>query len=130
MNRLEYQKLLEDIDRELQMLGLCDNSHIGINQPGMAFASETGVSPMEPVFEERIRRETGGGPEHETLGIQTIMYARKIVLVAESAHKAEMVRQMLKGPVTEDVPASILQLHPSRTFLLDVDAAELVKDVV
>ncbi|WP_322169675.1 6-phosphogluconolactonase [Acutalibacter caecimuris] len=118
---------------DLQMLGLGYNGHIGINQPGTPFASETWVSPMDPVFEARVRRETGVGPAHTlgglTLGIRTIMHARKIMLVAKGAHKAEMVRQMLRGPVTEDIPASVLQLHPNCTFLLDADAAEYVKDM-
>ena len=51
------------------------------------------------------------------------MHARRIVLVAKGAHKAEMVRQMLAGPVTEEIPASVLQLHPNCEFLLDADAA-------
>ena len=118
---------------DLQMLGLGYNGHIGINQPGTAFASETWVSPMDPVFEERVRRETGVGPEHPlgglTLGIRTIMHTKRIGLVAKGAHKAEMVEKMLKGPVTEDIPASVLQLHPSCTFLLDAEAGRYVADM-
>ena len=118
---------------DLQMLGLGYNGHIGINQPGTPFGSETWVSPMDPVFEARVRRETGVGPEHElgglTLGIRTIMHARRIILIAKGSHKADMVRQMLLGPVTEDIPASVLQLHPNCTFLLDADAAQYVTDL-
>lgn len=118
---------------DLQMLGLGYNGHIGINQPGTPFGSEIWVSPMDPVFEARVRRETGVGPQHElgglTLGIRTIMHARRVVLVAKGSHKAEMVRRMLKGPVTEDIPASVLQLHPDCTFLLDADAAAYVTDL-
>lgn len=112
---------------DLQMLGLGYNGHIGINQPGTPFGSETWVSPMDPIFEARVRRETGVGPDYPlgglTLGIRTIMHARRIILIAKGAHKAEMVRQMLKGPVTEDIPASVLQLHPNCEFLLDAEAA-------
>ena len=119
---------------DLQMLGLGYNGHIGINQPGTPFGSETWVSPMDPVFEARVRRETGVGPDHElgglTLGIRTIMHARRIVLIAKGTEKADMVRQMLKGPVTEDIPGSVLQLHPNCTFLLDADAARDVADMV
>lgn len=130
----KFQKALEDRGGiDLQMLGLGYNGHIGINQPGTPFASETWVSPMDPVFEERVRRETGVGPDHElgglTLGIRTIMHARRIILIAKGEHKADMVRQMLKGPVTEDIPASVLQLHPNCTFLLDADAAKYVTDM-
>lgn len=80
-----------------------------------------------------MRRETGVGPDHQlgglTLGVRTIMHARRIVLIAKGAHKADMVRRMLKGPVTEDIPASVLQLHPNCTFLLDADAAKYVRDM-
>lgn len=119
---------------DLQMLGLGYNGHIGINQPGTPFGSETWVSPMDPIFEERVRRETGVGPDHVlgglTLGVRTIMHSKRIVLIAKGEHKAEMVRQMLKGPVTEDIPASVLQLHPNCEFLLDADAAKYVADMV
>lgn len=119
---------------DLQMLGLGYNGHIGINQPGTPFGSETWVSPMDPVFEARVRRETGVGPDNElgglTLGVRTIMHSRQIILIAKGEHKAEMVRRMLKGPVTEDIPASVLQLHPNCEFLLDADAAKYVMDMV
>ena len=112
---------------DLQMLGLGYNGHIGINQPGTPFGSETWVSPMDPIFEARVRRESGVGPDYPrgglTLGIRTIMHARRIILIAKGAHKADMVRQMLQGPVTEDIPASVLQLHPNCEFLLDAEAA-------
>jgi glucosamine-6-phosphate deaminase len=128
-----FQKALEERGGiSLQMLGLGANGHIGINQPGTPFGSETWVSPMDPVFEERVRRETGVPPEHKlgglTLGIRTIMHSRKIVLIAKGVHKADMVEQMLLGPVTEAVPASVLQLHPNCEFLLDADAAKKVAD--
>jgi glucosamine-6-phosphate deaminase len=128
-----FQKALEDRGGvDLQMLGLGANGHIGINQPGTAFGSETWVSPMDPVFEERVRRETGVPPEHKlgglTLGIRTIMHIRKIVLIAKGDHKAEIVEQMLLGPVSESIPASVLQLHPNCEFLLDAAAAKKVAD--
>lgn len=115
---------------DVQMLGLGYNGHIGINQPGTPFGSETWVSPMDPIFEARVRKETGVPPDYPlgglTLGIRTIMHARHIILIAKGAHKAEMVRQMLLGPVTEEIPASVLQLHPNCEFLLDADAASLL----
>ena len=115
---------------DLQMLGLGYNGHIGINQPGTPFGSETWVSPMDPIFEARVRKETGVPPDYPlgglTLGIRTIMHARHIILIAKGAHKAERVRQMLLGPVTEEIPASVLQLHPNCEFLLDADAARYV----
>lgn len=130
----KFQKALEDAGGiDLQMLGLGMNGHIGINQPGTPFGSETWVSPMDPIFEARVRKETGVAPEHElgglTLGVRTIMHARRIVLIAKGGHKAEIVRKMLKEPVTEDIPASVLQLHPNCEFLLDAAAAKYVTDL-
>jgi len=58
------------------------------------------------------------------------MHAKHIILIAKGAHKAEMVEKMLRGPVTEDIPASVLQLHPNCEFLLDAEAAKYVMDLV
>ena len=112
---------------DLQILGLGANGHLGINQPGTPFESETWVSPMDPDFEKRVRFETNTPPEYPlgglTLGLKNIMHERRIILVAKGEHKAEMVKKMLYGPVTPDIPASILQLHPNCEFLLDASAA-------
>jgi len=114
----------------LQMLGLGYNGHIGINQPGTPFESETWVSPMDSVFEARVRKETGVADDYKlgglTLGIKTIMHTRRIVLIAKGKHKAKIVKQMLEGPVTTAIPASVLQLHPNCEFLLDAEAASLL----
>jgi glucosamine-6-phosphate deaminase len=79
-----------------------------------------------------VRKETGVADDYPlgglTLGVRTIMHARKIVLIAKGAGKAEMVEKMLYGPVTEDVPASVLQLHPNCEFLLDADAAVKIRE--
>jgi glucosamine-6-phosphate deaminase len=115
---------------DLQMLGIGWNGHIGINQPGTPFESRTWVSPMDPIFEERVRRETGVGPDHKlgglTLGIKTIMQTRTIVLIAKGKNKAEIIKKAVCGPVTIDIPASVLQLHPNCEVLLDPEAASLL----
>ena len=107
---------------DLLILGLGENGHLGFNQPGSPLGGETWVTQMNTELEECIRRETNTPPEKElggaTLGIRNIMQARKIVLVAKGANKADIVRKMLEGPVTPEVPASVLQLHPNCEFLL------------
>lgn len=112
---------------DLQILGLGWNGHLGFNQPGTPFESETWVSQMDEVLEKRIREETHTPPEKElgglTLGLKNIMQSRKIVLVAKGESKADIVKQMLYGPVTPDNPSSILQLHPHCEFILDAAAA-------
>ncbi|MBS1664119.1 MAG: glucosamine-6-phosphate deaminase [Bacteroidetes bacterium] len=129
--RLFEQRLAERGGADLQMLGIGMNGHIGINQPGTPFESETWVSPMDPDFEARVRRETKvpddlvlGGL---TRGIKNIMQTRKIVLVAKGPHKAEIIEKAVLGPVTTDIPASVVQLHPDCEILLDAAAAERLK---
>lgn len=115
---------------DLQMLGIGWNGHIGINQPGTPFERHTWVSPMDPVFEERVRRETNVAADYPlgglTRGIVDIMSTRKLVLIAKGKHKAEIIKQALQGPVTIDIPASVVQLHPDCEVLIDADAASLL----
>jgi glucosamine-6-phosphate deaminase len=128
------KRLAERGGADLQMLGIGGNGHIGINQPGTPFESETWVSPMDPDFEARVRRETQVPLETVlgglTRGIKNIMQTRKIILVAKGAHKAEIIKKALLGPVTTDIPASILQLHPNCEILLDTSAASLIADKI
>lgn len=126
-----FQKRLENRGGiDLQILGLGTNGHLGFNQPNTPFESETWVSKMDEVLDARIRKETNTSPEKElgglTLGIKNIMHARKIVLVAKGVSKAEIVKKMLYGPITTDVPASILQLHSNCEFILDADSSQLL----
>lgn len=122
---------LEEIERrggiDLLILGLGENGHLGFNQPGTSFDSSAWVTKMNEELEERIRRETQTPPEvmlgGVTLGLKDIMQARKIILVAKGTNKAESVRKMLRGHLTEDHPASILRLHPDCEYLLDKAAA-------
>jgi glucosamine-6-phosphate deaminase len=121
------QELAQRGGVDLQVLGLGTNGHLGFNQPGTPFESEAWVSRMDEALEARIRKEVNASADDElggiTLGIKNIMHSRKILLAAKGASKAEIVKLMLKGPVTTDVPASILQLHPDCEFLLDEEAA-------
>ena len=132
--RLFERRLAERGGADLQILGIGWNGHIGINQPGTPFESETWVSPMDPDFEARVRRETQV-PEHIVLGgltrgIRNIMQTRKLVLVAKGAHKAEIIEKAILGPVTTDIPASVVQLHPNCEILLDAAAAARIAERV
>ncbi|EGF58439.1 6-phosphogluconolactonase [Bacteroides fluxus] len=131
----DFEKACKDFQQEiarrggidLLILGLGENGHLGFNQPGNPFDTETWVTDMHAELEVRIRKETNTPPEKKlggiTLGIKNIMQTRRIVLVAKGANKTDIVKEMLEGPVTTDVPASILQLHPNCEFLLDGEAA-------
>ena len=115
---------------DLLILGLGENGHLGFNQPGTPFESTARTAQMNAELEARIRKETQTPADKTlggvTLGIRDIMHARRIVLVAKGMHKAETVRQMLYGPVTTAIPASVLQLHPHCEFLLDEAAAQYI----
>lgn len=129
--RIFEKALAERGGADLQMLGIGMNGHIGINQPGTPFESETWVSPMDPDFEARVRRETEV-PESTILGgltrgIKNIMHTRKLILIAKGAHKAEIIGKAILGPVTTDIPASVVQLHPNCEVLLDADAASHIE---
>jgi glucosamine-6-phosphate deaminase len=117
---------------DLQMLGIGSNGHIGINQPGTPFESETWVSPMDPDFEARVRRETQVPADIElgglTRGIKNIMHTRKLILIAKGAHKADIIEKAILGPITTDIPASVVQLHPNCEILLDADAGSKIAD--
>lgn len=132
--KLFEERLSERGGADLQMLGLGTNGHIGINQPGTPFESETWVSPMDPDFEARVRRETNVSADHElgglTRGIKNIMHTRKLILIVKGEHKAEMVEKAVLGPVTIDIPASVVQLHPNCEVLLDAAAASRIKDKI
>ena len=121
------RKLAERGGADLQMLGLGSNGHIGINQPGTPFESETWVSPMDPDFEAKVRRETHVPPSTVlgglTRGIKNIMHTRKLILIVKGKHKANILAKAIQGPVTIDIPASIVQMHPNCEILMDADAA-------
>lgn len=109
---------------DLLVLGLGENGHLGFNQPGSPFGCEARVTDMDRALYSRLCAESGRtGLRGATLGIKDIMHARNILLVAKGSNKTEIAARMLLGPVSEDVPASVLQLHPSIEFLLDDDAA-------
>ena len=127
-----YEKAISKYGQAfLQILGIGENGHIGFNQPGSPFGGTTWVSRMDEELDKRIRRETGSSADADlgglTLGIKNIMQSKKILLAANGKRKAQIIRDALLGPVTEDVPASILQLHPDCEVILDAGAAEIIK---
>lgn len=111
---------------DLQILGIGTNGHVGINQPGTPFGRKTWVSPLHPELEARVRKEAHIRPEVElgglTRGISEIMSSRKLILVAKGEHKAEIIEKAIHGPITTDLPASVIQLHPNCEVLVDAAA--------
>ena len=125
--RLFEQRIAERGGVDLQILGIGENGHLGFNQPGTSFESTCWLSHMDPQLEARIRRESQT-PDNValgglTLGIKNILQSRKIVLAANGSHKSRIVAAALNGPITTDLPASVLQSHPDCELILDPAAA-------
>lgn len=108
---------------DLQLLGLGNNGHIGFNEPGAAFEKETHLVDLaESTIRANARFFTSIDEvpkQAYTMGIRTIMQAKKILVVVSGESKADIVSRAFFGPVTPEVPASILQMHPDVTVVCD-----------
>ena len=127
----EYDKEIEAAGGiDLQLLGIGVDGHIGFNEPGTPWDSVTHVVELTENTREvnsRFFASLDEVPTHAvTMGIKTVMNARSIILMAIGKSKAEIVRAFIQGPVTTEVPASILQLHPDVEVYLDPEAAALL----
>ena len=125
-----YNALLREATVDLQLLGIGSNGHIGFCEPGTPFDRETFLTQLTEKTREDNQRFFNSLEEVPTtaitMGIKNIMQAKSILLIASGKGKAECVRQMINGPVTEAVPASALQQHPNATIILDEEAASLL----
>ncbi len=118
---------------DLQLLGIGRNGHIGFNEPGELSVAEalqlpTRLIDLHPITRADAAREFGGVerviPRALTMGVATILAARSIVMLATGPHKADAVAKALSGPMTAEVPASLLQTAAPRvTWMLDESAA-------
>ena len=110
----------------LQLLGLGNNGHIGFNEPGAAFEKETHLVDLtESTIQANSRffeKPEDVPTQAYTMGIKTIMQAKKILVVVNGIGKADIVAKAFWGPVTPQVPASILQMHPDVTLVADEEA--------
>ena len=115
---------------DLQLLGLGNNGHIGFNEPGTPFGSVTHIVELTDSTRQANKRffnSIDEVPTHSvTMGIKTVMNARRIILMALGKGKADIVKKFIQGEVTPEVPASVLQLHPDVEVYLDFDAASLL----
>mgnify|MGYP002617703368 CR=1 FL=1 len=123
----DYNKIIHDLGGiDLQLLGLGHNGHIGFNEPGAAFEKETHcVDLTESTIEANKRffeSEDDVPRQAYTMGIKNIMQAKKILVVVSGEDKAAILKEVLYGPITPEVPASILQLHNDVTIVADAAA--------
>ena len=127
----EYDEIIRSVGGvDLQLLGIGHNGHIGFNEPAEEFSRGTQcVDLTESTIEANKRffeSEKDVPRQAYTMGIGTIMRAKKILLVASGADKAEILFKAFTGPITPHVPASILQMHPDVTVVGDKASMSLL----
>ena len=120
----DYNEIIRSVGGiDMQLLGIGGNGHIGFNEPGAAFEKETHcVDLTESTIKANARffETMDDVPKQAyTMGIKTIMQAKKILIVASGEDKAEIVQKAFFGPITPQVPASVLQLHNDVTLVAD-----------
>ncbi len=124
------QTILNSGGVDLQLLGLGNNGHIGFNEPDEAFEKETHCVKLSDSTVEANARFFDNvedvPKEAYTMGIKSIMQAKKIVIVVNGEKKAKIVKEAFFGPVTPKVPASVLQLHNDVTLVGDEEALKLL----
>ena len=127
-----YEKELEKVSVDLQLLGIGQNGHIGFNEPDSIFAKATHcVNLTESTIEanKRFFASADDVPRQAyTMGIGTIMKAKKILLIVNGEAKADIVAKAFFGPVTPEVPASILQLHSDVVVVADEAALSKIPE--
>ena len=128
-----YEALIESMGGvDIQLLGLGHNGHIGFNEPAEQFDKVTHCVDLQPSTIEANKRFFASADDVPkqayTMGIGTIMNAKKIVVVVSGEDKAEIVKKAFFGPVTPNVPASILQFHPDVTVVCDAAAYSKVEE--
>lgn len=122
-----YDQVIAEHPIDFQILGIGHNGHIGFNEPGTSFDVTTHVVNLA---EDTIKANSrffdsiDDVPKQAiSMGIQSIMQSKMIVLMAYGQGKSDAIKQMIEGPVTEDLPASVLQKHPNVVVIVDEAAA-------
>jgi len=126
-----YDAIIRDNPIDLQILGIGVNGHIGFNEPDTMLKPNTHVIQLAP---DTIAANSRFFKAHEevptsaiTMGLQPILMAKQVLLIAFGHEKARAVINALKGDVQTNSPASILQFHSNVTFILDQEAAQLLE---
>ena len=128
----DYEAKIEALGGvDIQLLGIGHDGHIGFNEPCDYFPAATHEVELEEITRQANKRFFDSIDEVPTaaytMGIGTVMAARKVLLLATGKDKAEIIQKSFFGPVTPMIPASILQFHPDVTVIVDEAAASLIK---
>lgn len=128
-----YNQILADNPIDIQVLGIGTNGHIGFNEPGTPFDSETRKVDLVESTIESNKRFFASAEDVPTqaysMGIGSILKAKEIILIAYGEAKADAIKGMIEGEITEDCPASALQKHDNVTVILDDAAAEKLSEI-
>lgn len=120
----DYNKVIDSMGGvDIQLLGLGHNGHIGFNEPSDVFKAQThcvDLSEMTIKANQRFFASADDVPKQAyTMGIQTIMQAKTVLIVVSGADKAKILKEAFTGPITPEVQASVLQLHPDVVIVAD-----------
>ncbi len=125
-----YERKIDQKGIDLLFLGIGGNGHIAMNEPGTSFSSETHVVDISEETREKNSKYFEGKEvplQAITIGIKTIMKAKKIVLLASGKKKSEIISKLIKESVGYDLPASVLKMHKNSILLVDREAAKFLK---
>ncbi len=127
----EYDAIIEQYGGiDLQLLGLGHNGHIAFNEPADTFSLGTGCVDLQASTIEANKRffasEADVPRQAYSMGIGSIMHAKKIVVVVSGKDKAQILHDIITGPITPRVPASVLKLHQDVTIVADADALSVL----
>lgn len=127
----DYEAQLKANPQDLQVLGIGSNGHIGFNEPGTSFDSVCHVVKLKrETIEDNARffDSIDDVPRYAiTMGIQDILRAKKIVLIATGEKKAKAIHDCIHGAISPEVPCTILQRHPNVVIIVDKAAGHLLK---
>lgn len=126
-----YDQIIAEHPIDLQLLGIGQNGHIGFNEPGTSFAETTHVVALTEstinANKKYFAKEEEMPRQALSMGIASILKSKTIFLMAFGEAKAAAIKAMVEGPVSEDLPASVLQKHPNVIVIVDEAAASQLK---
>ena len=131
---LAYEQAIEDCGGiDIQLLGIGRTGHIGFNEPGSAINSKTRLVWLDPVTRKDAASSFFGEQfvprQAMTMGVQAIMQAKKVYLMAWGEGKSHIISRAVEGPITDQIPATFLQQHPNCVIVLDpASASELTRE--
>ena len=127
---LDYEKKLKKHHIDVIILGIGVNGHIGFNEPGSKLTSKTRIVNLSKdtiKSNSRFFKNIKEVPKKAiTIGIATILSSKKIILLASGKNKAKAIKKLIKGEITEKVPATALRKHKDVTIIIDKQAASLL----